>query len=113
MPSHKDNPFVEDLSKAGGDALKIIRALKDVALDMHRHMLQSALDDMDAVSRDEFEAARDMALEALRGHEKLARRVAALEARLGIVAPAKPAKPVQRKTKRTAPARRKARSKKA
>jgi len=102
MPARSENPFLEDL--AGLDALKVLRALKDAALSMHRNMVEDLLADMDTVSRDEFEAMRDIALQARGENEKLARRVAALEAKLGIPVASVPQK---RKTKRISVRRRK------
>ncbi len=115
MPARNENPFVEDLAGAGIDILKILRALKDSAISIHASMARAAMEDMDIVSRDEFESTRDMALEALRENEKLSRRIAALETRLGISVATKAAKstPRKQKPKRAPAARHKARSKKA
>lgn len=115
MPARNDNPFVEDLSQAGVDILKLLRALKDSAIGLHASLARKALDDMDLVTRDEFDAVRDMALDTLRANEKLERRVATLEARLGISPAAKPVKaaPRKQKPKRTKPVRPTSRSKKA
>ncbi|HAU28780.1 MAG TPA: hypothetical protein DCW68_01535 [Rhodospirillaceae bacterium] len=114
MPARTENPFVEDLSRAGVDILKVLRALKDSAIQVHAHMARMAMEEMDLVTRDEFESTRDMALEALRENEKLARRIAALEARLGLTATTKPAKsaPRKQKPKRASSIRHKSRSKK-
>ncbi|MBY0421831.1 MAG: accessory factor UbiK family protein [Parvularculaceae bacterium] len=48
-----------------------------------RGQLQRLVADMEFVTRDEFEAAREMARLAREENEILSRRIAALEARLG------------------------------
>jgi len=47
--------------------------------------------DMDVVTREEFEAAREMAVLAREENERLAARIEALEARLGATAETPPA----------------------
>jgi BMFP domain-containing protein YqiC len=64
-----------------------------------RGQAERILNTMDVVQREEFEAARDMAVKAREENAKLAARIEALEARLGASSdtPAAPAKPRAKK----------------
>ncbi|MEO5338540.1 MAG: accessory factor UbiK family protein [Magnetospirillum sp. WYHS-4] len=81
-------------------------AKAEVESHMRQH-LERMMAGMDMVSRDEFEAVKAVAAKARGEQEKLAERVAELEAKLGVAAPAAPA------AKKPAAARKPAKPKKA
>ena len=55
-----------------------------------RTQLERAMAGMEIVQREEFEAVKQMAAKAREENEKLAQRIAELEAKLGITAPPGP-----------------------
>ena len=75
--------FFDDLSRLMTDAAGLAdgarREAQTIAKSQHERMMAG----MDLVSREEFEAVREMAARAREENEKLAERVAALEAKLG------------------------------
>ena len=81
MPQTRSR-FFDDLSRLMTDAAGLAEGARreiDTAL---RGQLERLLAGMDIVSREEFEAARDMAARARTENESLRERVAALEAKL-------------------------------
>lgn len=71
----------DDLARMAGGALSSAGALRDEVEARLRERLEAALERMDLVRRDEFDAVREMAVQARRENENLAARLAALEAR--------------------------------
>jgi len=78
----------DDVSRLAGEAATALGGLKGEIEAMMRQRLEKALADLDLVRRDEFEAVKEMAAKARSGQESLAKRLAALEAKLGVAAPA-------------------------
>lgn len=85
------NPFFDDLARMANGALGALSGLRAEIEALVRQQMERFTSGMDMVSREEFEAVRDMAAKARAENDALAKRVADLEARLGeAAAPAKP-----------------------
>jgi BMFP domain-containing protein YqiC len=82
-----ENPLFADLAKLLNSAAGTMAGMGREAREAGRERLKEAMGGLDFVSRDEFDAVKDMAAKALDENEKLAARIAALEA---AAAPAKP-----------------------
>jgi BMFP domain-containing protein YqiC len=76
------NRFFDDLSRLMTDAAGLADGARREAETALRGQLERLLASMDVVTREEFEAAREMAALARAETEKLRERVAALEAKL-------------------------------
>ena len=74
--------FFDDLSRLITDAAGLAEGARREAQTFAKSQLERLMAGMDLVSREEFEAVRDMASRARDENEKLAARIAALEARL-------------------------------
>jgi len=74
--------FFDDLSRLMTDAAGFAEGARREAQTFAKSQLERLMGGMDLVSREEFEAVREMAARARDENEKLAARVAALEARL-------------------------------
>ena len=72
----------DDLARVASGAAGAAGAARDEMESMLRDRLQSMLDSMDLVRREDFEAVQEMAQNARMEQERLEARVAALEARL-------------------------------
>ena len=83
--------FAKLLTNAAGAAQGVRREIDTVV----RSQAERILNELDVVSREEFDAVRDMATRAREENEALEKRVAALEAKLGVkpTPAAKPARP--------------------
>ena len=81
MPQTK-NPMFDDLARLMTDAAGMAQGVKREIDVMARTQMERLLSGMDVVTREEFEAVRDMAVLAREENEKLAARLAALEAKL-------------------------------
>ncbi len=84
-----DNRIFEDLARVASGALSALTGVREEVEARLRDQFQHILDRMNLVRREEFEAVQAMAAKARAEQERLAERVAALEARLG----AEPAEP--------------------
>lgn len=76
------NRILDDMAKVASGAVSALTGLKGDAENMVRRQLERMLADMNLVSRDEFEAVKALAANARAEQEKLAQRVAELEADL-------------------------------
>jgi BMFP domain-containing protein YqiC len=74
--------FFDDLSRLMTDAAGLAEGARREAQTFARTQLERMMAGMDLVSREEFESVREMAARARDENEKLAARVAALEAKL-------------------------------
>ncbi len=72
-----ENPLFADLAKLLNSAAGTMAGMGREAA---RERMKEAMGGLDFVSRDEFDAVKDMAAKALDENEKLAARIAALEA---------------------------------
>ena len=74
--------FFDDLSRLITDAAGLADGARREAQTFARSQLERMMAGMDVVSREEFEAVREMAARARDENEKLTARIAALEAKL-------------------------------
>ncbi len=78
-----DHRLVDDLAKVASSAIGVVAGVKDEFEARLRQQFERVLDGMELVSREEFEAVKAMAAEARAENERLAKRLAALEAGTG------------------------------
>jgi BMFP domain-containing protein YqiC len=74
--------FFDDMSRLFTDVAGLADSARREVETLARGQLERLLASMNLVSREDFEAAREMALRAREENEKLAARIAALEAKL-------------------------------
>jgi hypothetical protein len=79
--------FFDELAKLMTDAAGAAQGFRQDAETFFRSQAERVLNDLDVVQREEFEAVKAMAAKALEENERLARRIAALEAASGILPP--------------------------
>jgi len=72
--------ILDDLSRVAGGALGALGGLRGEIEDLVRQRVERTAQDLNLVTREEFEAVHEMAAEARAEAERLAARVAALEA---------------------------------
>jgi len=82
MPSPQSR-FLDDLAKLFQNAAGVADGARREIEDFFRARMERILAGMDLVTREEFEAAREMAVRAREENDRLATRIAALEAKLG------------------------------
>jgi BMFP domain-containing protein YqiC len=73
-------PFFDDLAQLLGDAASLAQGVRREGEAVLKAQMERVLAAMDLVTRDEFEAVREMAALAREENEKLKERIAALEA---------------------------------
>ena len=78
-----ENPLIADVIKLVNSAVGTFAGMTREARDGARERMREAFGGLDFVSREEFDAAKDMAAKAREENGKLAERIAALEAKLG------------------------------
>ncbi len=76
------NRFFEDAARVAGGAVDSLAGLRREAEVLVRHQMDRVLSNMDLVTRDEFEAVKEMAVKARRENESLASRLVELENQL-------------------------------
>lgn len=81
------NRFLDEFAKLMTDAAGAAQGVKREVETLMKAQGEKMLSSMDVISREEFEAVRTMAEKARVENERLAERIAALEARLGIASP--------------------------
>ena len=74
--------FFDDISRLMTDAAGLADGARREAQTFARSQMERLMAGMDLVSREEFEAVREMAARAREESDKLSARVAALEAKL-------------------------------
>ncbi len=77
------SPLFDEIARLMADAAGAVDGVRREAQTVARSQLQRLISDMDLVAREEFEAVRDMAIKARAENERLAARIAELEAKLG------------------------------
>lgn len=77
------NRILDDLARVAASAVGAVQGARQEVEAAVRARLEKMLADMDLVTRDEFEVVKAMAEKAREENERLAERLAALEARLG------------------------------
>ena len=80
MPSV--NRIFDDLARMASGALSTLDGMRQELETRVRDQVERVLDRMEVVRREEFEAVRAMAMKARDEQDRLAERLAALEARL-------------------------------
>lgn len=78
----------DEMARLVNDAAGVAQGVRREAETVVRTQVERFLRDMDLVKREEFEAVKDMAAAAREENERLAERLAALEAKLGMGTPA-------------------------
>ena len=81
MPQSRGTMF-DYFSRLMTDAAEMAHGVRREAEQIFRAQVERWLADLDLVTREEFEAVRDMAIAARDENERLAKRIAALEAQL-------------------------------
>jgi BMFP domain-containing protein YqiC len=81
-----DNRLFDDLARVANGALGSLQGVRADIEARLRETFERFLGEMDLVSREDFEAVRDMAVKARTENEALARRIEALEAKLAAAA---------------------------
>lgn len=76
------NRLLEDLAKVASGAASTVVGVKQEVDAIVRQRLERLASELDLVTREEFEAAREMAADARAAQEELEKRLAALEARI-------------------------------
>ena len=76
-----DNPIIADFVKLANSAAGTLAGMTREAREGARERMKEALGGLDFVSREEFEAVKDMASRAREDCAKLEARIAALEAK--------------------------------
>ena len=77
------SPIFDEIAKLMSDAAGAVDGVRREAETVMRSQLQRLIADMDLVPREEFDAVKELAANARAENERLAARLAALEARLG------------------------------
>ena len=76
-----DNPILDDIAKLASGAAGTLNGMRQEIEASVRARVDRIAQDMDLVSRDEFEVVRDMARKAREENEELKARIEALEAK--------------------------------
>ena len=84
-----DNRVLDSLARLLTDAAGAAKSLRAEMETMVKQRLDRLASDLDLVPREEFEAVKAMAAKARAENERLAARVGALEAKLGVKSKAK------------------------
>jgi len=77
-----ENRFLDDLARVATGALGVAAGVRNEAEALLRQRFARLLDDMDLVTREEFEAVKAMAAKARAEQAALAKQLATLEAAL-------------------------------
>lgn len=82
-----DNRFLDGMARFLTNAAGAAQAFKAEMETMMKSRIEKMISDLEFVPRDEFEAVKAMAAKARAENEKLAARLAELEAKLGMAKP--------------------------
>lgn len=85
-----DNRILDDLSRAATGAMSALGALRQEVEGQAHLVLERWLQTQNLVAREEFEAVREMAANARLENERLAEKLAAVEAELKMLKDAAP-----------------------
>lgn len=77
------NRILDDIARLATDAAGAAQGVRREVETVVKTQIERLLRDLDVVTREEFEAVREMALLAREENDKLAARLAALEAKAG------------------------------
>ncbi len=81
MPQTR-NPILDDMARLMTDAAGLAQGVRREAETVMRTQLERLMSTMDVVTREEFEAVREMAILAREENERLEAKIAALEEKL-------------------------------
>ena len=81
--AQNSNPILDNLAKFMTDAAGVASSARREVDTMVKSQIERLLRDADVVTREEFEAVREMVVLAREENEKLSTRISELEARLG------------------------------
>lgn len=87
-----DNRFFDDLAKVATGAVGALSGVKQQISTEIRTQINRFMVEIDVVPREDFEIVEAMVREARIQNQKLAERIATLEAKLGVTAKAAPQK---------------------
>ena len=82
------NRLFDEMARLMTDAASVAQGVRREAETVLRTQVERWIADLDLVKREDFDVVRDLASKARAENERLAARVAALEARLGVAAEA-------------------------
>ncbi len=99
------NRILDDLARVANGAVSTLVGIKNEIDALVRQRIERLLNDANVVPREEFDAVKAMAAKARTEQERLEKRIAGLEAKLGV-------KPAARAAKSAAKAKTAARKKK-
>lgn len=94
------NRLMDDLARVANGALSAAAGIREELEQVIRQQFERYLAERDLVTREEFDAVRDMAAKARASQDALERQVAGLEARLTALETAKPKGQATRKRKK-------------
>ncbi|MCY4591288.1 MAG: accessory factor UbiK family protein [Alphaproteobacteria bacterium] len=77
----RDNRILRDLAQVANGAFSVATAARSELEQIVQHRLERFFNQRGWVTREEFDAVRDMAVRARSGHEELTRRIEELEAK--------------------------------
>ena len=77
------NRILDDIARLATDAAGAAQGVRREVETVVKTQIERLLQDLDVVTREEFEAVREMALIAREENDKLAARLKALEEKLG------------------------------
>ena len=103
------NRILDDLARVANGAVSTLVGIKNEIDALVRQRIERLLNDANVVPREEFDAVKAMAAKARTEQERLEKRIAGLEAKLGVKPTARTAKST---AKSTAKARKSAATKK-
>jgi len=81
MPQYR-NPLFDEFSRFANGAAGVAQGLRREAETIAKTQVERVLSTMNVVTREEFEAVRDMAVLARDENDRLEKRIAELEAKL-------------------------------
>lgn len=77
-----ENKILDDLAKLATGAVGVLQGLRGEIQEAVQQQIDKIVDRMELVSREEFEAAKEMAMLARKENEELSARILALEAQI-------------------------------
>ena len=80
MAMQTEHRLIDDLAKVAASTVGVLAGVREEVEARLRQQFERVLDGMELVNRDEFEAVKAMAAEARAENERLAKRLAAVEA---------------------------------
>jgi BMFP domain-containing protein YqiC len=80
------NRFFDEMARLMTDAASVAQGVRREAETVLRGQVERWIADLDLVKREDFDVVRELASKARAENERLAARVSALEARLGVAA---------------------------